>query len=42
VYLGIGILLIVIIFKIALSTIVAPYQDAMNASDDPQKWMRQK
>jgi type II secretory pathway component PulF len=42
VYLAIGVLLIVIIFKIALSTIVAPYQDAMNASDDPQKWMRQK
>ncbi len=41
VYLAIGILLIVIIFKIAFTSVVAPYQDAMNAADDPQKWMRQ-
>lgn len=41
VYLGIGVLLVIVIFKIAFSTIVAPYQDAMNAADNPEQWMRQ-
>jgi type IV pilus assembly protein PilC len=38
---GIGILLIVMIFKIFMTAYIGPMRDAMNAVDNPQQWMRQ-
>jgi len=42
VYLCIGILLVVMIFKIFMTAYIGPMNDAMKAADDPQGWMRQK
>jgi type IV pilus assembly protein PilC len=40
VYGMVGLLIIVMIFKIAMAAYIGPLQDAQNAVDDPQKWMR--
>jgi type II secretory pathway component PulF len=42
VYLCIGILLIVMIFKIFTAAYLNPMNDAIRAVDDPQGWMRQR
>ena len=42
VYLCIGILLVVMIFKIAMAAYFNPLNDAMNAADNPDAWMRGK
>jgi type II secretory pathway component PulF len=40
VYLAIGVLLIAVIFKIAMTAYIGPLNDAMNAADNPEQWMR--
>lgn len=42
IYVMVGVLIIVMIFKVANNTIVAPYNDAMKAVDDPDAWLRGK
>jgi type IV pilus assembly protein PilC len=42
VYVSIAIMIIVIIFKIAMTAYIGPMNDAMNAADDPQKWLQAK
>lgn len=41
VYAGIGVFLIIMIFKIVTEAYLKPMNDAMKAADDPQGWMRQ-
>lgn len=40
VYAAIGVLLIVVIFKIAMTAYIGPLQDAQNAADNPEQWLR--
>ena len=42
VYLGIGLLLIGVIFKIAMTAYINPLNDAMGAADNPDAWLRGK
>jgi hypothetical protein len=42
VYLMIGVLLVVMIFKIFFTAYIGPMNDAMKAVDDPNAWMRGK
>jgi type IV pilus assembly protein PilC len=42
VYAMVGVLLIVMIFKIFTTAYLNPMQDAMNAADNPDAWMRQR
>ncbi|HET6574494.1 MAG TPA: type II secretion system F family protein, partial [Fimbriiglobus sp.] len=41
VYAMVGLMIIVMIFKIAMTAYIGPMQDAMNAADNPEKWLRQ-
>jgi type IV pilus assembly protein PilC len=40
VYLMVGILVIVMIFQVVNNAVMAPYNDAMQAVDDPNAWLR--
>ena len=40
VYAVVGLMLVVVILKIAMSTVGAAYQDAFDAVDNPNKWMQ--
>jgi type IV pilus assembly protein PilC len=40
VYAMVGLMIIVMIFKIAMTAYIGPMQDAMNAADNPEQWMR--
>src|SRR5207237_791312 len=40
VYAAIGVLMVVMIFKIAMAAYINPLHDAMNAADNPDAWLR--
>ncbi len=40
VYAMVGLMIVVMIFKIAMTAYIGPLQDAQNAVDNPEKWLR--
>ena len=42
VYAAVGLMIIIMIFRIAMVAYIGPLNDAMGAADDPDKWMRQQ
>lgn len=40
VYAMVGLMLVVLIFKMAMTVYIGPLQDAQRAADDPQKWLQ--